>query len=108
MVTTAKAPDKVSLTAKVAKGRKLTLSGALSLPAGVACPAGGTVSLSFSVGSKVVKRTTAKLDAKCAYKLTATLPRSAAGRKVTVKARFLTVGTVLARSAPERRVTVKR
>jgi hypothetical protein len=102
------APEKVSLAAKVAKGRKRTLSGALTLPAGVTCPPGGTVSLSFSLGTKVVKRASAKLDGDCAYKVTATLPRSTAGRKITVRARFQTVGTLLARSAPERKVIVKR
>ena len=37
-----------------------------------------------------------------------TLPRMAGGRKVTAKARFLTAGTLLARSAPVRKLSVKR
>ena len=95
------APDKVTLTASAAKGRKLTLSGKLTLPQGIACPAAGKVSVTVTLGKKVVKRATAKLDATtCAYKLTATLPKGASGRKVTVKARFLTAGSLLARSAP--------
>jgi hypothetical protein len=101
------APDKVTLSVKTAKGRRLTLSGRLTLPQGVACPAAGIVSISFTLGKKVVKRATAKLDAACGYTVSATLPRTAAGRKLTVKARFLTAGTLLARSAPERKVTVK-
>jgi hypothetical protein len=40
--------------------------------------------------------------------VTVTLARMAGGRTVTVKARFLTAGTLLARSAPERKLSVKR
>jgi hypothetical protein len=108
LVSTAKSPTKLTLAVKSAKRRKLTVSGALGLPQGVTCPAAGTVSLSFTIGKKVLKRASVKLDAKCAYTVSATLPRTAGGRRVSVNARFLTVGTLLARSAPERKVTVKR
>ena len=63
---------------KVAKGRKLTLSGALTLPAGVTCPAGGRVSLSFSAREQGRQAHDREARRECAYKVTATLPRSAA------------------------------
>jgi transcription elongation factor Elf1 len=108
VVQTAAAPDKITLTATAAKGRKLTLTGKLTLPQGFACPSAGTVSVSVSLGKKVVKKATAKLDGNCGYTVSLALPKSASGRKVTVKARFLTAGSLLARSAPARTITVKR
>jgi hypothetical protein len=102
------APDKVTLSVAAAKGRKLTLTGKLRLPQGFTCPSAGTISLSVSLGKTVVKRATGKLDASCGYTVKLALPKRASGRKVTVKARFLTAGSLLARSAPARTITVKR
>jgi hypothetical protein len=42
------------------------------------------------------------------YRATVRLTRLAAGHRVVVKARFLTHGGMLARSAPSRTVTVRR
>jgi len=50
----------------------------------------------------------ATVGAGCAYRVTVRLTRLAAGHRVVVKARFLTHGGMLARSAPSSTVTVRR
>jgi hypothetical protein len=98
LVTEAAATTGFTLAASAAKGRKLTLSGKWT---GASCPAAAKVTLTVTLGKKVVKRATAKLRANCSYTVKVALPKSAAGRKVTVKARLL-------ESAASRTVTVRR
>jgi hypothetical protein len=100
-------PASLSATAKAARKRKLTLTGAVALPAGMACPAGARVRVTIYLGGKWLVREFATVDASCRYRLRLTLPRKAAGRKVRVKTRFEAAGGLLARSGPERTVKVR-
>jgi hypothetical protein len=96
-------PSRVTLAASAARNRRLTLSGVVTAPA-----CGGSVRLSIYYRGALLRRVTAVVGADCRYRTTLTLTRLAAGDKVTVKARFLTAGDLLARSAPTRSVSVKR
>jgi hypothetical protein len=89
-VAPAAAPTAVTLKAKSVKGRKLALSGKLTLPAGASCPAGATVRLTIALPG-ADKRVNAKLKANCAYAATVKLPSRAAGRTARVKATYATL-----------------
>ena len=73
-----------------------------------ACPVGATVRISVALPGGLVKRTTATLTSTCGYSAKITFPRLAGGRIAIVKARFEGSSAVLARSAPQRVLRIKR
>jgi hypothetical protein len=102
------APRKLTLSASSAGGRRVTLSGAVTPPPGATCPEGAEVRLSLYYAAALLRRLDAEVGPDCHYQVTLRMTRLATGRKVVVKARFLTQGGMLARSAPSRTVTVRR
>jgi hypothetical protein len=101
-------PARLTLAASASAGRRVTLSGRMTPPAGASCPAGAEVRLSLYYAGALLRRVAAAVGAGCTYRVTVRLTRLAAGHRVVVKARFLTHGGLLARSAPSRTVTVRR
>jgi hypothetical protein len=101
-------PSRLTLAASASSGRRVTLSGAVTMPSGGACPAGAEVRLSLYHAAVMLRRVMANLGADCRYRVTLRMTRLAAGHKVVVKARFLTQGGMLARSAPSCTLTVRR
>ena len=87
-------PSKLTAGAK-RRGKRVTVSGKLTLPKGVAASAckGAEVRLTIRSGRKVAGRGTARLDGRCAYKATIKVSRTSS---LKVSARFAGTGTLAA------------
>lgn len=101
-------PTKLSGSPSFAKGRKLTVKGTLTLPAGTSCPVGASVRVTiYDQGGRKLGRKTVKLAA-CTYTATMTVAKKSVGKKVTVKVYLAPTAATLAASATTKSVTVKK
>lgn len=101
-------PTKLSGTPSFKKGRKLTVSGKLTLPSGTACPVGASVRVTVYQGGRKLGRKTVKLGAGCTYTATMTVAKKSVGKKVTVKVYLAPTAATLAASTTSKPVTVKK